>query len=135
MSKTTARARGNPLHNQTAEFLRSLGLSEPEKDPLLHFATTAARNSILNSTNQHELCQDLFDIAVFRAAGEYLRLLHAAGKLDAEAMVIADDAVKQIKEGEVSVTFFEGEMNFAQLIDWLSTYGADGLGRFRRMQW
>ena len=116
--------------------LESLGcVVQVSDEPLVNMCLEKAQNHILRECNLSEVPAGLMYVIVDMAVGEYLFLMRGAGKLtgfDFEA------AVKQINEGDTSVTFELGktpEQRLDLLISHLMKPNRDIFAPFRRMKW
>lgn len=104
----------------------------------------ASRNTLAKIQNETGVCwpfpEGLENIAVSMAAGFYLAAKKAAGQLNL-AGVDLDAAVKQIQEGDTSITFAAGEgsqtpeQRLDSLIDRLTAGREKELVRYRRLIW
>ena len=124
-----------------AAFLSALGLAGAEEDPLLALAAENILHKIQNETGvQAPFPAGLANIADAMTAGEYLRIKKAAGQLALEGVDL-DAAVKQLQEGDTSVTYAVGEgsqtpeQRLDGLIETLTTGRARELVRYRRLIW
>lgn len=124
-----------------AAFLAALGLTGAEEDPLLALAAENTLHKIQNETGaQIPFPAGLENIADSMAAGEYLRIKKAAGQLALEGVDL-DAAVKQLQEGDTSVTYAAGEgsqtpeQRLDGLIETLTAGRARELARYRRLVW
>lgn len=119
-------------------MLRALGVSGADGDPLLDMAIESARQRIKNLTNLREVPEGLRGVAVSMAAGEYLRMKKGAGQLEDFDLGMA---VKQIQEGDTSVSFAVGggsstpEQRLDNLIGTLINARMDEIYRYRRIAW
>ena len=125
------------MQEQVAAFLAALGIDVPEDDPVLAYAQCAVYEELLNRLCVDEVPKGLEAMAVYRIAGQYLRLCKDAGRLE----VPLEAAVRQVQEGDTSITYALGqgdqtpEGRFDRMTDWLCGYGEDQLERYRRMLW
>lgn len=124
-----------------ATFLSALGLTGAEDDPLLPLTVENVRYRVQNETGvQPPFPEGLENIAVSMAAGFYLAAKKAAGQLNLEGVDL-DAAVKQVQEGDTSVTFAAGEgsqtpeQRLDSLIDRLTAGREKELIRYRRLIW
>lgn len=74
-------------------------------DKLVIFAIARAREQILNDINHDEVPEGLRYTFIDMACGFYLHDLKAMGKIDASVLDLSSAPAKQIKEGDVQVTF------------------------------
>ncbi|MBU3820311.1 MAG: hypothetical protein H9864_08105 [Candidatus Faecalibacterium intestinavium] len=121
-------------------FLSALGLTDAGEAPLLALTVENVLHRIQNETGaQPPFPAGLENIADSMAAGEYLRTRKAAGQLTLEGVDL-DAAVKQLQEGDTSVTFAAGEgsqtpeQRLDGLIDALLGRARE-LSRYRRLVW
>lgn len=123
--------------------LEWLGYAVPDEDnELVDFCRRKAENSIRNCCDLPADCSipsELSEILTDRICGEYL--LSKRGSLGGLGISGAHDnsaAIKQITEGDVSVTYAEGTSpseRLDKLIERLLHSGDKELVRFRRIRW
>ena len=118
------------------ERLEGLGYAFSDDDSsLLEFCIKSVEYGIRNYCNipqSDELPSALSPIIVDRVCGEFLYVKRMSGQLDISA------AVKQIVEGDVSVSFSDSSSDGDRLdglIDRLINCGERELVRFRRIRW
>ena len=76
--------------------------------------------------------------AVYICAGQYLKIKKEAGLLEGFDF---EATVKQIQEGDTSITFAIGEgdntpeQRFDSLISYLMSSGKSGIAKYRRLVW
>lgn len=125
---------------QAKARLAGLGYEVPDGDnELLEFCRRKGESSVRNFCNLPEdgvIPDEALEILIDRICGEYLlsKRNAAAGLAGAENSA----AVKQVTEGDVSVTYAEGTSpaeRLDKLIDRLINGGERGLVRFRRIRW
>lgn len=121
--------------------LASFGYTVTEADSWgLGFLIQKVENHIKDSCNILFIPDELHQIEVDMVAGNFLFEKKA---VDADSLVGIDleAAVKQIQEGDTSVTFALGEGNKTPeqrldiLISWLMTYGEKDFVSYRRLKW
>ena len=96
-------------YERIIRFLSALGLTDAGEAPLLTLTLENVLHRIQNETGaQPPFPAGLENIADSMAAGEYLRTRKAAGQLTLEGVDL-DAAVKQLQEGDTSVTFAAGD--------------------------
>ena len=106
-----------------------------EDDPLLEFCRQSVEERIRNFCNSPEgddIPKALSSIVVDRVCGEFLFVKRTSGQLD------ISPAVKQIVEGDVSVSFSDNSSDgerLDRLINCLMSRGEKELVRFRRIRW
>ena len=101
------------------------------------FAMQKVENQIKNSCNTTSIPDGLFHVAVDNVCGEFLFTKKATGKLEIDDIDF-EGAVKQISEGDVTITFADGasdEDRFNQFINHLMTLEEGDLVCFRKLQW
>ena len=128
-------------YERIIRFLSALGLTDAGEAPLLTLTLENVLHRIQNETGaQPPFPAGLENIADSMAAGEYLRTRKAAGQLTLEGVDL-EAAVKQLQEGDTSVTFAAGEgsqtpeQRLDGLIEALTTGRARELSRYRRLVW
>ena len=122
--------------------LEALGYAVSDDDnALLDICRQRVEDSIRNLCNIPEndnIPKALFSIVTDRVCGEFLFLKRISGKLKLGDLDISAAAVKQIVEGDVSVSFAgsssDGE-RLDGLIDRLIHCGEKELVRSRRIRW
>ena len=121
--------------DKVKERLKALGYKEEsEADVSLTFLIAKIESHIKNYCNIEEIPEGLEHIAVDRVVGEFLANMKAAGKLEG---FNAEQAVKQISEGDTSVTFAVGDATSAidALISHMTDTGEPDLIKYRRFAW
>ena len=118
------------------ERLEGFGYAASDEDnALLEICRQRVEDSIRNICNipeNEELPRALSPIIVDRMCGEFLFTKRMSGQLD------ISPAVKQIVEGDVSVSFSDSASDGERLdglIDRLMSCGENELVRFRRIRW
>lgn len=121
--------------------LEGLGYAVSESDgAALDFCRRRAENGIRNFCNIPAGCKipsELEEIVVDRICGEFLFSKRNSGQADMSEINFSA-AVKQIVEGDVSVSFAEGSSDGERLdalINRLMSSGERELVRFRRIRW
>lgn len=105
---------------------------------LIEFLIPKVENRIKNNCNIDIIPDGLHDIAVDMVVGEFLFTKKSIGRLEGFDL---DIAVKQISEGDTSVTFAIGEgsstseQRLDRLIDYLLNSGKDELIAYRCIKW
>ena len=109
-------------------------------DKLVIFAIARAREQILNDINHDEVPEGLRYTFIDMACGFYLHDLKAMGQIDASVIDLSSAPAKQIKEGDVQVTFAAAsdgsltpEARFDNLVKSLITPEPWLLSRYRRI--
>ena len=121
--------------------LEDLGYKVKEADKeSLTYCLDKARNRILNDIHWRDIPEDLEHVFLDMAVGEFLL---------AKKTFVPDDlsnldltaAVKEIKEGDATVSFATGggsmtpEQRLTSYIDYLLNYGKEEFSSFRRLRW
>lgn len=118
--------------------LSSFGYTVKDSDAwAIAFAIQSVQNSIKNSCNVTTIPDGLFHVLVDRSCGEFLYSKKQSGQLDIAGIDLSG-AVKQISEGDTSVTFADGtsdEQKFSQLLGLLLTKGEGDLVCYRKLAW
>ena len=115
--------------------LESLGCVVGEDDGwIIDFVIEKVREKIKNECNVDQIPDGLFHVAVEMACGEYLSAKKGSGQL---TEFDVDEAVKQIKEGDTTVTYAiaDGAITLDGLINLLIGSGSAQFVRFRRLAW
>lgn len=106
----------------------------------LDFIIQKVENHIRDSCNIRDIPEELFEVEVDMVVGEFLQGKKSSGRLDGFEFE-AEAAVKQIQEGDTSVTFALGEGSLTpeqrvdRLIEALLSGGRGQLVAHRRIQW
>ena len=121
------------------ERLASFGYDVTDNDSwMLEFIIQKVENSIKADCNIDSIPDGLHEIAVDMVVGEFLLNKKSKGQLEGFDL---DTAVKQIKEGDTSVTFAIGEgdstpeKRLDDLILYLMTYGKGKFASYRCIKW
>lgn len=104
---------------------------------IICFAMQKVENHIKNSCNTTSIPDGLFHVAVDNVCGEFLFTKKSTGDLDISDLDL-EGAVKQISEGDVTITFADGasdEDRFDQFINHLMTMEEGDLVCFRKLKW
>lgn len=119
--------------------LASFGYDVTENDSwMLEFIIQKVGYSIKADCNIDSIPDGLHEIAVDMVVGEFLLNKKSKGQLEGFEL---DTAVKQIKEGDTSVTFAIGEgdstpeKRLDNLIQFLMTYGKGKFASYRCVKW
>lgn len=126
------------MREEAVKLLAALGVTVPDSDAVLDFVIRGVEETIRNETNQKGVPDGLKTAAVYMAAGQYLLVMKGAGKLEGFDL---EAAVKQIQEGDTSVTYAVGEgtktteQRLDALLSWLAGYGREQFPRYRRLVW
>lgn len=119
--------------------LGSFGYTLKEDDSwAICFAVQKVENHIKNSCNVTSIPEELFHIAVDKVCGEYLFAKKQTGKLELSDLDLSGGAIKQISEGDTTVSFADGasdEEKFNTLVNFLINQGEGELVCFRKIKW
>ena len=120
--------------------LSGFGFDVLKDDAAVTFAIAYARECILNDINHDEVPEGLRYTFINMACGYYLHDLKAMGKIDASVLDLANAPAKQIKEGDVQVTFAAAsdgsltpEARFDKLVQTLIRPDPRLMSRYRRI--
>ncbi len=123
------------------ERLQSFGYEWKNGDEaILSFSVQKAENTIKNECNISSVPEGLINIAIDMAVGEFLMAKKAFAPDDIAGLDLST-AVKQIQEGDTSITFAAGEGSLTaeqrldNLINYLLTYGKGEFVHYRRLLW
>lgn len=120
------------------ERLQSFGVPVTEDDAFtVAFAMSVTINTVYNLYNIKELPDGLFHVVVDMTCGDYLDMMKNMNKLSIEGIDLTG-AIKQIKEGDTSITFDESATDEAKLSAFIHylLYGRKGeLVCYRKMKW
>lgn len=106
-------------------------------DLTLAYSMTSTYLTIRNECNVYKVPDDLLTVYVDMCCGRYLLTQLNTGKLLLDG-VTPSDVVKQLTEGDVSITYDENASDSAKLnkfIDYLIDKGKGEMLRFRRLTW
>ena len=122
--------------------LGSLGFDVSESDYSVRYAIARAKERILNDINHEEVPSGLRYTFIDMACGYYLHDLKAMGQIDASVLDLTNAPAKQIKEGDVQVTFAAAsdgsltpEARFDKLVNSLIHPDPALLAAYRRLVW
>ena len=122
--------------------LASLGytFNEDKDGWVIGFIIDKVTNLIKNETNQPEIPEGLYQIAVDMACGEFLKAKKASGDLSGFEVDLNSAALKQKAQGDTSFSFAVDKINSAEerleaVIEHLLNYGKPQLLAFRRFIW
>lgn len=126
------------MKNDVTERLASFGYTVVQADDwMLDFIIQKAINHILNNCNITSIPEELHEIAVDMAVGEFLMGKKASGQLD-ESDIMSSEAVSSIKLGDTQVNFGE-DRTASQQVDSLIVFLMKGyesdLTSYRVMKW
>lgn len=119
--------------------LESFGYEVTEADNwMIEFLIQKIENSIKADCNINTIPEELHEIAVDMVVGEFLLNKKSRGQLEGFDL---EAVVKQIHEGDTSVTFAIGDGNktpeerLDSLIAYLMVSGKSQFVRYRRLKW
>lgn len=108
----------------------------PAEEWTLDFIISKVQTEICNLCNQKELPESLNSVAVDMAAGEFL-LLRKASSPEKIKDIDLSPAIKQIQEGDTSVTYADGakspEQRLDAVINFLLNNGREQIVKHRRL--
>lgn len=123
------------------ERLKSFGYELQEGDEFaLTFSIQKVENTIKNDCNSSSIPDDLVNIAVDMAVGEFLMAKKTFAP-DKIAGLDLEYAVKQIQIGDTNTVFATGEGSLTaeqrlnQFLNYLLTYGRDQISCYRTIRW
>ncbi len=123
------------------ERLKDLRYEVKEGDEFsLTFCVEKVRSTIKNEINWQDIPEELERIAIDMAVGEFLLAKKAFAPDDLTGIDLTN-AVKEIKEGDVTIAFGTGEgsqtpeQRLTTYINYLLTYGKAQFASFRRLKW
>lgn len=129
------------MTEKAKERLQSFGYEWKNGDEaILAFSVQKAESTIKNDCNISSVPDGLMNIAVDMAVGEFLVAKKAFAPNDIAGLDLST-AVKQIQEGDTSITFAAGEGSLTaeqrldNLINYLLTYGKGEFAHYRRLLW
>ena len=113
--------------------LERFGIELTEDDALeLSFAVNKVQEEIRNATNQLSIPEGLTYTAVDMVCGEFLHIRNATNRLE-EFKV--EQALKEIKVGDASVTLGSGGADIGTLINHLLVVGRGDVLSYRKLKW
>ncbi len=121
--------------------LKSFGYEvKPDDEFTLTFCVEKVSINIKNEINQKHVPEGLWHIAADMAAGEFLLYKKTFAPDDLAGFDLTN-AVKEIKEGDTTISFGTGEgsqtpeQRLNTFINYLLTYGKSQISLFRRLKW
>lgn len=127
------------MFEDVVERLESFGYEVTEVDSwMIEFLIQKIENSIKADCNINTIPEELHEIAVDMVVGEFLLNKKSRGQLEGFDL---EAAVKQIHEGDTSVTFAIGdgsktpEERLDELILYLMNYGKGKFAAYRCIKW
>ena len=123
------------MYDDVVKRLESLGYVVVDTDRwLVEFAIDKTENTIKNGCNVGTIPDGLHHVAVDMACGEFLFAKKGSGQLNDFNV---EAAVKQIKEGDTSITYAIGDTSITLdgLIKWLIENGKPQFVTYRRFVW
>ena len=127
------------MFEDVVERLESFGYEVTEADNwMIEFLIQKIENSIKADCNINTIPEELHEIAVDMVVGEFLLNKKSRGQLEGFDL---EAAVKQIHEGDTSVTFAIGdgsktpEERLDELIIYLMNYGKGKFAAYRCIKW
>ena len=126
------------MHDVVVKRLKSLGytVNGDMDEWLITFALEKVTDEIQNELNigETDIPDGLFYVAVDMICGEFLAAKKGSGQL---ADFDVEEAVKQIKEGDTTITYAvaDGVVTFDGLISLLRNSGKSQFVTFRRLAW
>lgn len=123
------------MYDDVMERLASLSYTVEEVDRwLINYIIGKVENTVKNECNIDAIPDGLHQTAVDMACGEFLSAKKGSGQLndfDVEA------AVKQVKEGDTTVTYAvaDGVFSLDGLINRLMNHGKSQFATYRRFLW
>ena len=123
------------------EKLRALGYTVKDNDKvILNMAMKKVENTIKNDCNVSSIPEGLSSIAIDMVVGEFLMAKKTFAPGDLSSFNF-DAAVKQIQEGDTTITFAIGEgsktdeQRLDTFINYLLNYGRSEFSCYRRFRW
>jgi len=127
------------MFEDVVERLKSFGYEVTETDNwMLEFIIQKVENSIKADCNINTIPEGLHEIAVDMVVGEFLLNKKSRGQLEGFDL---ETAVRQIQEGDTSVTFAVGdgsktsEERLDELILYLMNHGKGKFTSYRCIKW
>lgn len=121
------------------ERLASFGYQVTEADSwMLTFLIQKVENHIKNTCNVSTIPEELLNIAIDMVVGEFLLNKKSSNNL---AGFNLETAIKQIQEGDTSITYAIGEGDLTPeqrldlLIDYLINHGKNEILSYRSIKW
>ena len=103
----------------------------------ISFAMQKIENNIKNSCNTTKIPDGLFHVAVDMVCGEFLFTKKQTGTLELDNIDF-DGAIKQISEGDTTVSFADGvsdEDKFNQFLNYLMHHKEGDFVCYRKLKW
>lgn len=129
------------MYSLTKDRLGAFGYKFKSSDEnLLKDSVCRAQNSVKNNCGICEIPDELLDVAVDMAAGEFLAVKKVVCPDDIECLDL-NAAVKRIEVGDTNTVFAVGEgsltdeQRFDRFVEYLLSHGKNQLNCFRRLRW
>ena len=129
------------MYDLARERLESFGYEFKKTDEnLLRASVSRAENTVRNNCGLCEIPEELLDIVIDMAAGEFLAAKKVLCPKDIECVDL-NAAVKRIEVGDTNTIFAVGdgsltdEQRFDGFVEYLLSYGKNQLNCFRRLKW
>ena len=126
------------MYKDIIKRLASFGYTVVDTDKwLINFLINKVTNEIKYKCNIFKIPDGLYQIAIDMVCGEFLLGKKGSGQLT-DSSINTDAAIKQIKEGDTSITYAVSDSvsaTFDGLIDLLMNYGKSQFITFRRLRW
>jgi hypothetical protein len=131
------------MRDYLLQRLASLGYTAQDSDGwLLDFCIQKVKNTIQNKCNITDIPNNLWQIAVDMAAGEFLLVKKSSGQLDGFTIDLNDTPFSEVREGDTTVKYSIGhdgaltpEQRLDALIKRLLEYGKEEFYKYRRFAW
>lgn len=133
------------MRDDVVALLHGLGLEVDGGDPLLGFILRRVQERIQNDTNQPEIPDGLYHMAVEMAVGYYLESMRDGGKLDegdpTTGITAGERVIQSIQEGDTKITYAVDTAGATPgqrldgFIDHLMNGRRGELLRYRRLVW
>lgn len=119
--------------------LRTFGyIAESTDEAGISFAQDKATKHLLNLTNRTDVPPELEPTLIDMICGEFLLAKYTFGQLDISTIDLTGGAVKQITEGDTTVSFNDSDSDNGKFTAYINRMinpeGSDWL-RFRKLMW
>lgn len=129
------------MYGLVREGLEAFGYRFKKDDEgLLKVSVGRAQKTVRNECNLHDIPEELLDVVIDMAAGEFLAAKKVICPEDIECVDL-NAAVKRIEVGDTNTIFAVGEgsltheQRFDRFVEYLLNYGREQFGCFRRIKW
>ncbi|MBD5081554.1 MAG: hypothetical protein HDT44_07320 [Ruminococcaceae bacterium] len=129
------------MYGLVRERLEAFGYQFKKDDEgLLKASVGRAQRNVSNECNLYDIPEELLDVVIDMAAGEFLAVKKVVCPQDIDCVDL-NAAVKRIEVGDTNTIFAVGEgsltdeQRFDRFVEYLLNYGRAQFNCFRRVKW